>query len=99
MVKIIKSVLEENLDNSSYDSEVCRFKARVFADVIKERVKKLFLPRYKFICIVHMGQLGQQTMRVASRCSWDTRVDDFAEYSYRNSSLWALGLVYAIYFE
>lgn len=99
MRQIIKSVLDEHLSNKEYDSEMCRFKSRVCSDLIKEKVKKLFLPRYKFVCLVHMGQIGQQTMRVASRCSWDTRVDDFAEYAFRNNSLWAVGLVYGIYCE
>ena len=97
--KIIKSVLEEHLRDKEYSSEMCRFNSRVCADRIKEKVKKLFLPRYKFICLVHMGQVGQQTMRVASRCSWDTRVDNFAEYLYVNNTLWAVGLVYGVYYE
>jgi len=97
--KIIKTVLEEHLRGKEYSSEMCRFNSRICADRIKERVKKLFLPRYKFICLVHMGQVGQQTMRVASRCSWDTRVDNFAEHLYVNNTLWAVGLVYGVYYE
>ena len=46
-----------------------------------------------------MGQIGQYTLRVASRCAWDSKVDNYAEYIYRNGSLWAVGIVYAIYCE
>lgn len=97
--QIIKSVLDEHLNDKEYSPEMCSFNSRICADCIKDRVKKLSLPRYKFICLVHMGQIGQQTMRVASRCSWDTRVDNFAEYSYVNDTLWAVGLVYGFYYE
>ncbi|XP_065057924.1 dynein light chain Tctex-type 5-like isoform X2 [Rhopilema esculentum] len=97
--QIIKSVFIEQLSDKDYTADMCRFTSRVCADIIKEKVKRLFLPRYKFICLVHMGQIGQQSMRVASRCSWDTRVDDFAEYCYMNGTLWAVGLVYGIYCE
>eukprot|EP00794_Sanderia_malayensis_P000564 gene564-1222_t len=96
---IIRMILEENLHNKAYDAETCRFKSRQLADLIKEKVKKLFLPRYKFICIVHIGQVENQSLQIASRCSWDTNVDDFAECTYQNDSLWAVGLVYAVYHE
>ncbi|XP_043377270.1 dynein light chain Tctex-type 5 isoform X2 [Caretta caretta] len=67
--------------------------------VIKARVKDLMIPRYKIIVIVHIGQLNEQSMRIGSRCVWDPASDTFSSYVFKNTSLFALANVYAVYFE
>lgn len=71
---------------------------RVF-QVIRARVKDLLIPRYKFVVLVHIGQLCDQSMQISSRCLWDSANDTFATYSFKNSSLFGVGTVYAVYFE
>lgn len=67
--------------------------------VIKTQVKDLMIPRYKLIVIVHIGQLKSQSILIGSRCLWDPKSDTFSSYVFRNSSLFALASVYAVYFE
>lgn len=57
------------------------------------------IPRYKLIVIVHIGQLNSQNIFIGSRCLWDPKSDTFSSYVFRNSSLFALASVYAVYFE
>ena len=70
-----------------------------FFQVVKARVKELMVPRYKIICIIHIGQLKDQGLRVGSRCLWDSSNDTFSSFEYRNNSLFAIGTVYGIYAE
>uniref|UniRef100_A0A8C0EMD8 Tctex1 domain containing 1 n=1 Tax=Bubo bubo TaxID=30461 RepID=A0A8C0EMD8_BUBBB len=73
---------------------------RVFLlQVIKARVKDLMIPRYKIVVVTHIGQLNEQSMQIASRCLWDPVSDTFSSYVFKNTSLFALANVYAVYFE
>jgi hypothetical protein len=42
------------------------------------------LPRFKLVCQATLGQMKDQGVRVASRCLWDTSVDNYASVNYKN---------------
>lgn len=96
---IIQHVLETNLAEQKYDPDFCKDAALKITEEIKERVKKLCYPRYKFVCHVVIGDINQQDVKIVSRCAWDSAVDRFAQYQYRNYHLYAVGVVYGIYCE
>lgn len=95
----IKDVLEERLQGCSYSAKFCQEISPVLADVIKERVKRLVFPRYKIVSHVLMGQVTGQSMRSVSRCAWNEEFDNFAQYCYQSSTLYAIGVVYGVYAE
>ncbi|XP_073214344.1 dynein light chain Tctex-type 5 isoform X2 [Lepidochelys kempii] len=96
---ILKDVLTNYLQEEKYEAELCRQMTKTISEVIKARVKDLMIPRYKIIVIVHIGQLNEQSMRIGSRCVWDPASDTFSSYVFKNTSLFALANVYAVYFE
>lgn len=67
--------------------------------VIRACIKDLLIPRYKIVVLVHIGQLSGQSMQVSSRCLWDASSDTSASYVIKNSSLFGLASVYAVYYE
>lgn len=71
----------------------------LFLQMVRARIKELMIPRYKIICLVHIGQLGNQCVRIGSRCLWDSAYDTFATYEFKNKSLFAVCTVYAVYAE
>ena len=70
-----------------------------FLQKVKARVKELPIPRYKIICLVHIGELNNQGLRISSRCLWNAKFDTFATYEFKNHSLFAVACVYGVYFE
>ncbi|KAG8507925.1 Tctex1 domain-containing protein 1, partial [Galemys pyrenaicus] len=70
---ILKDVLTHHLQDEQYEPEFCRQMTKTISEVIKARVKDLVIPRYKLIVIVHIGQLGGQSILIGSRCLWDTK--------------------------
>ncbi|XP_075877036.1 dynein light chain Tctex-type 5 isoform X2 [Nelusetta ayraudi] len=46
-----------------------------------------------------ISELCDQSMQISSRCLWDSTNDTFATYSFKNSSLFGVGTVYAVYYE
>ncbi|XP_004679571.1 PREDICTED: tctex1 domain-containing protein 1 [Condylura cristata] len=97
--RILKDVLTYHLQEEQYEPEFCRQMTKTISEVIKAQVKDLVIPRYKLIVIVHIGQLSGQSILIGSRCLWDLKSDNISSYIFRNSSLFALANVYAVYFE
>lgn len=96
---IIRDVLEGYLAEERYEPELCRQMSKTISEVIKARVKELMIPRFKVICLVHIGQLGAQGLRIGSRCLWDEKFDTFSTFEFRNNSIFAVGSVYGVYYE
>ena len=71
--------------------------------LIKDKVKELEqqqqhqrddVPRRKLVVHVMVGQDADQMVRFASRCLWDVDEDSMASATYRNNSLFAVGVVF-----
>jgi len=67
--------------------------------VIKNKVKELqegeaAEHRKKLVVHIMVGQDADQTVRFASRCLWNAEQDSMASATYRNQSLFAVGVVF-----
>ncbi|XP_072220152.1 dynein light chain Tctex-type 5 [Leuresthes tenuis] len=96
---ILTDVLTSHLQEEKYEVQRSREQALTLCAIIRSRVKELMIPRYKIVVLVHIGQLNGQSMQISSRCLWDAANDTFASYSFKNSSLFCVAAVYAVYFE
>ncbi|NXU19947.1 TC1DA protein, partial [Pardalotus punctatus] len=96
---ILREVVGSALRERRYEPGPCREAARDIAEVVKARVKALLVPRYKIVVVTHVGQLGQQSLQIGSRCLWDPASDTFSSYVFKNTSLFAVANVYGVYFE
>ena len=96
---VIQGALSEALTGVRYDPARCSGLARELSEVIKERVKRLELPRHKLVSFVCVGEKRGQGMRLASRCLWDRTSDNFASASFANRELFAVGVVFGVYLE
>uniref|UniRef100_A0A8C5X0C4 Tctex1 domain containing 1 n=1 Tax=Malurus cyaneus samueli TaxID=2593467 RepID=A0A8C5X0C4_9PASS len=96
---ILREVLGSALREQRYEPGPCREAAKAIAEVVQARVQELVVPRYKIVVVTHIGQLGQQSLQIGSRCLWDPTSDTFSSYVYKNTSLFAVANVYGVYFE
>jgi len=96
---IIKEVLERRLRKVQYDEATCRQLSQELCVEIKDRVKELNLPRYKIVLQSVIGEVQGQGAFTASRCLWDTEVDNYASYSFKNTSLFCVVMVFGIYVD
>ncbi|XP_035699832.1 tctex1 domain-containing protein 1-B-like [Branchiostoma floridae] len=96
---MLNLVLHQFLENETYRQENVGFLTRRLTENIKDRVKELNFPRYKIVCHVYIGQSGNNSLEVASRCVWDPQNDNFATATFQNGSLFAVATVYGVYFE
>ncbi|XP_028283947.1 tctex1 domain-containing protein 1-A-like [Parambassis ranga] len=96
---ILKDVLTTNLQQEQYDADSAQKKSKTISEEIRARVKDLMIPRYRIVTLVHIGQLTGQSMQISSRYLWDASTDTFTSYSIKNSSLFGMATVYAVYLE
>ncbi|KAL5017087.1 hypothetical protein ScPMuIL_006676 [Solemya velum] len=100
MVKpIIEDALTRNLEGKKYDPIECSIMSKQLAEDIKKKVKELDFKRYKIVSAVTIGQKSDQGVRVGSRFLWDAERDNFAASSFSNKHIFAVGEVYAVYYE
>ncbi|CAG5118781.1 unnamed protein product [Candidula unifasciata] len=97
---VMKSVLESYLGGEKYSTEICSNLVQQISDVIKSKIKDLgFSSRYKYVCLVTIGQNRRQGVAVASRSVWNPETDNFASASFSCGDLFAVANVFAAYFE
>ncbi len=97
---IIRTELEKELKGKSYEYDTFSKLTVDLSDRIKDKVKEsLDLPRHKLVSFVTIGQMRDQGVRVGSRCVWNPAWDHYASASYNNHSVFAVGVVFAAYFE
>lgn len=98
--RIMSCTLQSYLEGERYDKNLSISLSKTLADVIKERMKDQgFSQRYKFVCLVTMGEKKDQGMAVCSRCVWNTDTDNYASSSFTKGDLFAVATLYALYFE
>lgn len=96
---VIETAFFELLEEKVYDHHAAKQWTVALCDAIKEKVKLLDFPRFKIVCFVSIGQRDRQDVHIGSRCLWNKTFDGFASGAYSNRSLYAVGVVYAVYFE
>lgn len=100
VASIINSALKSELKDKSYDFATFSKLTLELGDRIKDMVRvDLDLPRHKLVSFVTIGQLNRQGACVASRCMWQPAWDYYASSCYKNHSLFAVGVVFAVYYE
>ena len=97
--RLVEKILIRELKDAKYEPDDCRQLTTRISDIVKSQIKDLELERYKLVCIVHIGQRGNQEVKVGSRCLWDVKLDTYTSVEYQNTSLFAIATVFGIYFE
>jgi len=98
---IMKSVFLTHLLDSKYNGDTCKNLTTQITETVKTQVKAELgnNNRFKVVVLVMIGANYGQGARVASRCLWYPQYDRFAQYEYHNESLFAVGIVYGVYYE
>ncbi len=100
IAQIINTVLTDKLKGIVYDPKKCSQLGCEMSGLIKDLVKaKMRFPRHKLVSFVVIGEEGEHGAMVGSRCVWNAKFDGFASSTYKNDTLFAVGVLYAVYLE
>lgn len=98
----VRSILKESfefLKDETYEVSRCRNLSKNLSDYILYQLKILDYERYKFTCVVNIGQNLGQDLRIASRSLWNEQTDTYVTEHFQNKDLFAVATVFAVYQE
>jgi len=70
-------------------------------DEIRASIREMSYERYRLVVVVSLFELvaGVADVMFASRCLWDPQFDTFAEATVSTQNMYAVAVVYAVYYE
>eukprot|EP00698_Gefionella_okellyi_P008785 TRINITY_DN2198_c0_g1_i1.p1 TRINITY_DN2198_c0_g1~~TRINITY_DN2198_c0_g1_i1.p1 ORF type:complete len:164 (+),score=30.61 TRINITY_DN2198_c0_g1_i1:41-493(+) len=90
---------EKQYEYDQYSADRGQEMAKEICQEVQEKVKKLGFDRYKFVVQATIGEVKGQAVRVASRCLWDDKNDNFASEEFRTPHMYGIVIVFGMYFE
>jgi hypothetical protein len=98
--RIVQDVIQEKLENSTYEHISAQSTAVEVCGLIRQRIKsQLKIPRFKFAVQVVLAENKGQGLRVCSKALWDDQYDNYSTYTYTINNLIAVAMVFGCYFE
>ncbi len=96
---LVDEILAKHFTNVSYDPLHTGALCKKVSHLIKEEMKNMETPRFKYVCNVSVGQNGNQGVKIASRYLWDARRDTWFQSELMNQTLFVVATVFALYYE
>lgn len=98
--KAAEKVLKDNLHDKFYDPVQCKTLSQLLSSRILEEVKRMGYTKYKMVAIVSIGSIKERPgVQLGSRCLWNKDTDNFISAKYSNKSLFAVAMVYGLYYD
>jgi hypothetical protein len=94
---ILQQSLTEYLTTREYDPNESATWSKELASSIKNKLKELKLPRYKYLVQVVIGENRGAGVRCGTRQLWDKNTDKQVAFTYRNQSLWCMAVAFGVY--
>ena len=96
---MLRDVLKAELTGVAYDVSSTPDRSKKIADVLRNQLKNLALPRYKFMVQVVIGELRGQGVQMGSRCFWDSSTDCQVSETFVNDELFCCATAYGVYYN
>ncbi|XP_012058656.1 PREDICTED: tctex1 domain-containing protein 1-like [Atta cephalotes] len=97
--KIVKSVMNNRLDEIAYDNaEAIKLCGDIAAE-IRRRVKKLNFDRHKIIVMVTIIEKASQSVETTLGFLWDSERDKYSAFSFEGRTFHAQCSVFSVYYE
>lgn len=100
---VVKNKAQEILDKAftdlPYDHDHCREVADKVSTDIMAFLKEQVFDRYRYVVRLVIGEKKGQTVKIVGRALWDQEKDNFLTVSHENRHLYAVAMVFALYFE
>ncbi|CAH8867849.1 unnamed protein product [Trichobilharzia szidati] len=98
---LIRSTLNSTLKDVVYEPQQARTLSMNLANMIRKNAREMNTPsRYKFVVQVHIGSPEHASVFISSQAVWNVEMGDtYASATFSNSKVYAVGIIYAVYFE
>ncbi|XP_052237463.1 dynein light chain Tctex-type 5-like isoform X2 [Dreissena polymorpha] len=98
--RVVERILADNLHDKYYEAAQCKTLSQLLSSRIVEELKRMGYSRFKIVSIVSIGSVKERPgVQLGSRCLWNKDTDNFVSAKYSNRSLFAVAMVYGLYYE
>ena len=94
--EMIQDFFTKNLEGLEYNHETNEDQSIHLSQKIHDYLKQMTNEEFKFIVSVFIGEIRDEGMETSSQCVWDPKQDYVIMGYYRNDSLFAIAVVFAI---
>ena len=101
-VSQVQKIIRETFENTLHGNEVTLSRSALcknLTEAIKIKTRRMNYDRYRLIVHVYICSKDNLTLKVTSRCVWDSKLDNYADYKYEAKDFYVLGIVYGVYKE
>ncbi|XP_045585397.1 dynein light chain Tctex-type protein 2B [Procambarus clarkii] len=95
---VIHNTLVENLTGFVYSLEAGDEMSKSLADLLRNKLLDLNLPRYKFLVNIVIGEQRGEGVKVGARCLWDADTDNYASDVFLAETFFCSAAVFGVYF-
>ncbi|KAL4216405.1 hypothetical protein ACF0H5_024131 [Mactra antiquata] len=98
--KAVEKILADFLYDKDYEPAECKLHSQLLSSRILDEIKTMGYQKFKMVCVVSIGSLREKPgMQFGSRCLWNKETDNFISAKYSNSSLFAVAMVYGLFYD
>lgn len=97
--KILQDVLNEALEELTYDPEGCVAKAKWATSALRAKLKEQEYDRYKLLCLVTIGEKRSQDVYTSMKFLWDSERDKYATFAAENMFVYGYASCFGFYYE
>ena len=94
---VVEETLRSNLEGVAYNTWDCETRCGTLSELIKRKLEGTNTRLSNVVVMVFIGKLNDTGLEKASHRVWKPDYDSFASAWYKNSSLFAVGTVFATY--
>uniref|UniRef100_A0A7M5V1S7 Uncharacterized protein n=1 Tax=Clytia hemisphaerica TaxID=252671 RepID=A0A7M5V1S7_9CNID len=94
--EMIQQHFNQHLEGVGYEHEVNEKRSIHLSQQIHDNLKVMTDENFKFIVSVFIGEIRDEGMETSSQCVWDPKQDCVVMGYYKNDSLFAIAVVFAI---
>jgi len=94
----IEEVLIGSLKGRVYSDDLAEAWVHSITNQLHTQTKQMNLSRFKIIVSVTLCDCAHtEAAASSSRCIWDSDTDAYTSYTFKNDSIFCLGVVYGVY--
>ena len=98
----VRKVIKETFESIFIDNDIILSRSALcknLTEAIKVKTRRMNYDRYRLIVHVYLCSKDNITLNITSRCVWDDKVDNYADYQHETEDFYVMGIVYGIYKE
>ena len=92
--------MKKHLEDKEYDPVEVNHYCQQIADEITDLINSKPYKHFKHVVLVSIGSvIGRPGIYLGTKCLWNEKTDSYTTLQFQNKSLYAICLIYGLFYE